>query len=105
MILFFGALSTALMLSSLSIVESCKCEDWESLVGLLPGGIVVSRVSMVAALITGNAGHLQFISGMLFDLMAYFVTHDYGNFPFTPVHKLILLSVLLGIALPYTFMD
>lgn len=105
MVLFFGALSTALMLLVLSIIESRDCGNWDSLVGLLPGGLAVSRVSMVAALITGNAGHLQFIAGMLFDLMAYFVTHDYGNFPFTAVHKLVILTLLLGVALPYTFMD
>merc|ERR1719198_421734 len=105
MILFFGLLSTTLMLLVLNIVESRNCESWENLVSLLPGGLVVSRVSAVAALVTGNAGHLQFISGMLFDLMSYFVTNDYGVYSFTAVHKLILLSLLLGVVLPYTFRD
>jgi len=105
LILFFGFLSTSLMLFALSVIQSEHCDSWDNLVSLLPFGKVLSRTSLAAALITGNAGHLQFVSGMLFDLMSYFVTSDYGNFEFNMTHKIILLLLLLGIALPYTFID
>jgi len=105
LILFFGALTTTLMLLTMSVVEMQGCDDWDMLVRLIPGGLTISRVSMVVSCITANAGHLQLLAGMLFDLMQWFVTGEFGIFPFTAVHKLVILSLLLGIALPYTFMD
>jgi len=43
--------------------------------------------------------------GMLFDLVSFFVSHDYGQFNYTPIHKFILLALFLGVAAPYCFMD
>lgn len=105
LILFFGFLSTSLMLFALSVIESHHTDNWDSLVGLIPSGLLFSRISLAAALITGNAGHLQLVSGMLFDLMSYFVSGKYGEFGYDTAHRVVVLLLLLGIALPYTFGD
>ena len=42
---------------------------------------------------------------MLFDWLSWFITDTVGEFNFNAVHKLVLLCLFLGVALPYTFLD
>eukprot|EP00656_Telonema_subtile_P001128 TRINITY_DN10531_c0_g1_i1.p1 TRINITY_DN10531_c0_g1~~TRINITY_DN10531_c0_g1_i1.p1 ORF type:complete len:535 (-),score=128.81 TRINITY_DN10531_c0_g1_i1:240-1844(-) len=105
LLLFFGLLSMRIMQLMLATAEAHGCEDMDELAGLVPGGRILVSVSVITTLLVANAGHLQLCSGMLFDLLSWFVADSIGGFAFNSWHKLALLALFLGIALPYTFLE
>lgn len=104
LILFFGVLSAVLQVQLLDVAVERRCNTWEEVTEIAPGGKVLSRLSLFLSLVIGNAAHLQVVAGMLFDLISFFVTDKYGQ-KYTPIHKFILLGLFLGVAAPYCFMD
>ncbi|CAE7239192.1 slc38a7 [Symbiodinium pilosum] len=102
---YFGVLSMALMLLLLGVVEERNIRSWEDLTGLAPVACSLSRVSLLLSLLIGNAAHMQTISGMLFDLMTYFVTDDYGEYHFGVWQRVTLLFIFLGVASPFCFTE
>lgn len=105
LILFFGILSALLQLQLLDVAVERGCNTWEEVTEIAPGGKVLSRFGLLLSLVIGNAAHLQVVAGMLFDLISFFVSKNYGQFDYTPIHKFILLALFLGVAAPYCFMD
>mmetsp|Transcript_1781 Transcript_1781/g.4890 ORF Transcript_1781/g.4890 Transcript_1781/m.4890 type:complete len:441 (-) Transcript_1781:51-1373(-) len=103
MIFGFGFISTMLMIFSLDVLV--EHESWDSLVATLPLGKLASRVSLFAALMTANSAHFSFITGMLFDLMTYFVTGQFGQYALTRTKQLLLIIVFLVAAYPFTLHD
>lgn len=102
MVFGFGFISTMLMIFSLDVLV--EHESWDSLVATLPLGKLASRVSLFAALMTGNSAHFSFITGMLYDLITYFVTNDFGQtkYELTTPKKLLIIIVFLVAAYPFT---
>ena len=108
LLIFFGLLSGLVMKLVLDAADEQQVEDMEALVRSVPGGRLLSRISataIVIALVTGNAAHLYMCSGMLFDWLSWFITDTIGHFEFNAVHKLAVLCLFVGVALPYTFLE
>ncbi|CAJ1331618.1 unnamed protein product [Effrenium voratum] len=102
---YFGVISTFLMLILLDIVKHHNSKTWEELCRLAPVARLVSRISLFLSLLMANAAHMQTVAGMLFDLLTFFVTDDYGQYVFGMWQKVTLLLIFLGLATPFCFTD
>ncbi|CAE6928117.1 slc38a7 [Symbiodinium sp. KB8] len=102
---YFGLLSTLLMLNLLDIVKHHNTESWEELCRFAPLARTCSRVSLLISLLIGNAAHMQTIAGMLFDILTFFITDDYGQYHFSNTQRAVLILIFLGVASPFCFAD
>jgi amino acid permease len=99
LLFFFGACSTLVTYTIASLPTTTLLPDDATF--LLKA---FSHATIVITLVTGNAGHLSLVSMMLFDLMEWFVTGDYGNHQFDIYQKATLLCIFLVVIMPYCFM-
>jgi amino acid permease len=107
LIVFFGVLSTTMMLMTLDVAERRNCGSWEEVVNFAPGGRFMSSISLFLAPLIANAAHIQVVGGMFFDLMAYFIIGDKWSdaTSFNFEHKVVLYMIFIGVVLPHCFVD
>jgi len=104
LIIFFGVFSTAVMLLVLDVAYDRKCSDWDDLVKIAPLGLPLCNVGLFLGPMIGNMAHIKLVGGMLFDMLDWYITKDYGQYTFTTTQMLIMYTLLVGFALPYTFL-
>ena len=100
---YFGVLSMFLILFLLDIVKHHNTKTWEELCRLAPMACFLRWISLFVSLLIGNAAHMQTVAGMLFDLLTFFVTDDYGEYHFGIWQRITLLLIFLGLATPFCF--
>jgi len=105
LLVFFGVLSTALLVLVVEVAEQRQAKSWQDLCALVPLGKPLSALGLVLAPTIANCAHFELVAGMLFDLIEWFVTDQFGAFTFTAMHRLVLYIVFLLIAMPYTFRE